>query len=68
MTKYVIRCVNCRQQSIMDLQEECQMGGNLLEDAICPICGAEGSDLTLVDKVENMLPPLEQITRAMAIG
>ena len=68
MTNYVIRCENCRQQSILELPEECQEGGNLLADGICSICGAEGRDLTLIDKVENLLPPLELIARAMPMG
>jgi len=68
MTNYVIRCENCRQQSILELQEECQEDGNLLAEGICSICGAEGKDLTLIDKVENLLPPLELIARAMSMG
>ncbi len=68
MIKHVIRCENCRQQSIVDLPESCQMGGNILEEALCPICGAEGKDLASLGTVADLLPPLEQIARAMALG
>ena len=68
MVKHVIRCENCRQQSILDLPEESQTGGNILEDALCPICGAEGKDLASLGTVADLLPPLEQIARALALS
>jgi len=68
MVKHVIRCENCRQQSILDLPEESQVGGNILEDALCPICGAEGKDLASLGTVADLLPPLEQIARALALS
>ena len=65
---YVIRCDNCRQQSIIEISEACRDGGDLLEEAVCPVCGAEGKDLRLISPVEDLLPSLEQIAKALSLG
>jgi len=62
---YVIRCLNCKQQSILELPQT--LPDNLGPETLCPICGAGGKDLEVVDSVENMLPSLEAISQAMAL-
>ncbi len=46
---YIVKCLECRQQKIMEIAGE-------LTDESCPVCGSPGDRLEIVATVEEMLP------------
>jgi len=56
---YVVKCLECRQQKIMEIAGE-------LTDETCPICSGPGDMLEIVGSVEKMLPDSGLIAEMMA--
>jgi len=56
---YVIKCLECRQQKVMEIAGE-------LNDETCPVCSSPGDRLEIVASVEEMLPDSGLIAEMMA--
>ena len=60
--KYIVRCSKCNQKAIVDIKEN-----ETIEEKECPICKAEGENLEIETSVQEALPSLDLIQKAMGM-
>ena len=58
---YIVKCTSCRQKGIVELKE-----GEKMEGKECPVCNRK-EYLEIEIKVEDALPDLELITKALSL-
>ena len=60
--KYIVKCTKCKQKAIVDIKED-----ETLEEKSCPICEAKGKNLEVETSVQEALPSVDLIQKAMGM-
>ena len=60
--KYIVKCSECNQKTIVDIKEN-----ETIEEKECPICKAEGENLEIETSVQEALPSVDLIQKAMGM-
>lgn len=59
---YVVKCLSCGQQKIIELESE-----EALAAATCPLCSGPGDKLEIINSVQALLPDPELFKKMMAV-